>query len=103
MIFVDYTNILLNSFENEVIIPYIIGENDNNSIPSVELRKSNKIYDLTGFIPKVIVIPDYVKIIDSGVFDGLNDVTIKTSFESQPEGWENGWNDNCEVEWGVTI
>ena len=53
------------------------------------------------FKPKVIVIPGYVKVIEKGVFDALTDVTIKTSFESKPEGWEDGWNGDCEVIWGA--
>ena len=35
--------------------------------------------------------------------DGLEDVVIKTSYESIPEGWEEGWNGNCKVIWGVDL
>ena len=52
---------------------------------------------------KVIIIPEYVTIIEKGVFDGLEDVVIKTSYESIPEGWEEGWNGDCEVMWGEDL
>ena len=91
--------------QEEITVPWFIGEerNDNHKKPIVELRKSDREYSLDEFKPKVINIPDYVEIIEAGVFDGLKDVTIKTSFESKPEGWEDGWNGSCKVEWGVKI
>ena len=58
---------------------------------------------MEGFKPKVIIIPEYVEIIEAGVFDGLEGVTIKTVHESKPDGWEEGWNGNCEVIWGVEL
>ena len=69
----------------------------------VELRKSNRDLDITDFGFKTILIPDYVTVIEDGVFDGLEDVTIKTSYESKPDGWEDGWNGTCAVEWGVGV
>ncbi len=71
----------------------------NSKIPIVELRKSDREYSLENFKPKVIVIPEYVTVIEAGVFDGLTDVVIKTAYKSQPEGWEDGWNGDCEVIW----
>ena len=88
--------------EKELIVPHYIGVKSTN-VPTVELRKSNREYSLENFKAKVIIIPDYVKVIEKGVFDGLTNVVIKTSYESQPEGWEDGWNGTCEVEWGVKI
>lgn len=55
------------------------------------------------FKAKVIIIPDYVETIEAGVFDGLTNVTIKTSYESQPEGWEDGWNGSCAVVWNAEM
>ncbi len=34
------------------------------------------------------------------MFIGLSDVTIKTAYDSKPDGWQDGWNGNCEVVWG---
>ena len=105
LIFIDflYCNAINN--QEEITVPWFIGEerNDNHKKPIVELRKSDRKYSLDEFKPKVINIPDYVEIIEAGVFDGLENVTIRTSYESKPEGWEDGWNGSCKVEWGVKI
>lgn len=70
----------------------------------MELRKSERTISLENFEPRVIIIiiiiPEYVEIIEKDVFSGLTNVTIKTSYESKPEGWEDGWNGSCEVVWG---
>ena len=68
---------------------------------TVELRSSDREIDLTGITVKTIQIPEYVTVIEKGVFDGLTDVVIQTAYESKPDGWENGWNGNCTVEWGA--
>lgn len=68
---------------------------------TVELRSSGREIDLTEITVKTIQIPEYVTVIEKGVFDGLTDVVIQTKYESKPDGWENGWNGNCTVEWGA--
>lgn len=83
-----------------MLVPHYIGKRNSN-VPTVELRKSDREYSLENFKPTVIIIPEYVKVIEKGVFDGLTNVTIKTSYESQPEGWEDGWNGSCDVVWGA--
>ena len=98
LIFMDFLYCNLFSTKRTLVIPCYIGE-DNNNVSSVELRKSGREYSLENFNPKVIVIPEYVTVIEAGVFDGLTDVVIKTSYESKPEGWEDGWNGDCEVIW----
>ena len=113
LIFVDYLYCNLTKETNELIVPWYIGEDPRNhpnhwayefdGYPSVELKKSDREYSLENFKPKVIIIPEYVTIIEKGVFDGLEDVVIKTSYESIPEGWEEGWNGDCEVIWGVDL
>jgi len=88
-------------YENqELIVPHYIGKRTSN-IPIVELKKSDREYSLENFKATVIYIPDYVKVIEAGVFDGLEGVIIKTSYETKPEGWQDGWNGTCEVVWGV--
>ncbi len=69
----------------------------------VELRKGDREVDLSGFSAITIAIPGYVTIIEKGVFDGLEGATIKTPYESKPDGWEEGWNGTCKVEWGVDL
>ena len=105
LIYLDFLYCSLSTEQNELVVPYYIGTKDyyESEIPIVELRKSDREYSLENFKPTVIVIPEYVKVIEKGVFDGLTNVTIKTSYESQPEGWEDGWNGNCEVMWGEKI
>ena len=67
----------------------------------VELKKGDREINPEEFNATVIEIPKYVEIIEAGVFDGLEGVTIRTSYASKPEGWKEGWNGNCEVIWGV--
>lgn len=100
--FIDFLYCYQSYSQNELMVPHYIGKRSSN-VPNVELRKSEREFNLKEFNAKLIIIPDYVKVIESGVFDGLTDVTIKTSYESKPEGWENGWNGDCEVLWGEDI
>ena len=113
LIFIDYLYCNLNKESNELIVPWYIGEDPRDhpnhwafgfeGYPDVILKKSDREYSLAEFKPKVIIIPEYVTEIESGVFDGLEDVVIKTSYKSIPEGWEEGWNGNCKVIWGVDL
>ncbi len=105
LIYVDFLYCNLSTEQNELVVPYYIGTEDyyQSKTPTVELRKSDREYSLENFKPTVIIIPEYVKVIEKGVFDGLTNVTIKTSYESQPEGREDGWNGFCEVVWGFEI
>lgn len=102
LIFIDFLYCNITTLEEEIIVPYYIGK-QNSNIPTVELRKSERTFSLENFEPKVIIIPEYVEIIEKDVFSGLTNVTIKTSYESKPEGWEDGWNGSCEVVWGIEI
>lgn len=100
--FIDFLYCNQSYSENELLVPHYIGK-ESSKIPVVELKKSDREYSLKDFKATVIIIPEYVEIIEAGVFDGLTDVTIKTSYEAKPEGWADGWNGSCEVEWGVEI
>jgi len=100
--FIDFLYCNQSYSEDELLVPHYIGKKSSN-VPTVELRKSDREYSLEDFKAKVIIIPDYVKTIEAGVFDGLTDVTIKTSYETKPEGWEDGWNGGCEVVWGEEL
>ncbi len=102
LIFVDFLYCNLSTSKNELTVPFFVGEKTSN-VPSVELRKSDREFSLEHFLPKVIIIPEYVKIIEKDVFAGLTGVTIKTSYKTAPEGWQDGWNGDCFVEWGAEI
>lgn len=102
LIFIDFLYCNLSYTENELIVPYYIGKQGSN-VPSVELIKSERKFNLGNFSPKIIIIPEYVKVIEKNVFAGLTGVTIKTSYQTMPEGWQDGWNGNCAVEWGVEL
>lgn len=102
LIFMDFLYCNQSFSGNELLVPYYIGK-ENSNVPTVELKKSDREYSLKDFKAKLIIIPDYVKKIDAGVFDGLTDVIIKTSYDTKPEGWEDGWNGTCEVEWGLQL
>ena len=78
--FIDFLYCNQSYSENELLVPHYIGKRSSN-IPTVELKKSDREYSLEDFKAKVIIIPDYVETIETGVFDGLTDVTIKTSYE----------------------
>ena len=67
----------------------------------VRLKTSGKIFNVKKFPFKTIYLEEFVKEIDKGVFFGLSDVTIETAYDSKPDGWQDGWNGNCEVVWGV--
>ena len=71
--------------------------------PNVELLRGNKDINLKTLDVSTIEIPQCVTVIENGVFDGIENVTIKTSYETKPEGWQDGWNSGLEVEWGVTF
>lgn len=100
--FIDFLYCNQTYSENELLVPHYIGKRSSN-VPTVELKKSDREYSLEDFKAKVIIIPDYVQTIEAGVFEGLTDVTIKTSYETKPEGWAEGWNGDCEVIWGADI
>jgi len=76
---------------------------NQNSCVNIEIQKGNQNYDLSNLLIKCFEIDRNVKVIEAGVFDGLEGVTIRTSYESKPDGWEDGWNGNCQVEWGVNL
>ena len=99
MVFVDIINFFDETKDVIRINNRIKGSHDNFTI-NVELKKSTKQTIFEGTNLTVIEIPEYVTIIEAGVFDGLENVLIKTSYKSAPEGWEDGWNGTCSVEWG---
>jgi hypothetical protein len=103
LVFIDFLYCNAVSKTEELLVTYHIGKADKSKLPNVELRKTNREFSLDEFISKTILIPDYVKIIETDVFAALIDVVIKTTYESQPVGWQDGWNGNCEVEWGAEI
>lgn len=103
LVFIDFLYCNLEYNQDTLKVPYSVGNKYDIDIPAVELRKSSRKYSLEKFTPKTIIIPEYVEIIDADVFAGLKNVTIKTSYETKPEGWQEGWNGDCIVEWGVEI
>ena len=102
IIYIDILYCLTIGTDNEkIVIPHKISASPTCIISDVELRKSDREIGLTGITVKTIQIPEYVTVIETGVFDGLTDVVIQTEYESKPDEWEEGWNGNCPVEWGV--
>lgn len=71
--------------------------------PNVELVKGNKEVNLHTLDVSTIEIRNCVTRIDAGLFNGLENVTIKTSLVSKPEGWAEDWNGSCEIEWNAAI
>lgn len=72
----------------------------------IELRRTDReLETVKEHLSKIteIKLPSTVTVIESGVFDGIDNAVIKTSYESKPDGWEEGWNGNCPVEWGQNI
>ena len=100
VVYLDFLNMDGNSTDSILIIynSYSIAENF-----AIELRCTDKEYDISNFEPTIIEIPKWVKVIEKGVFDGISGVTIRTSYETKPDGWEDGWNGDCQVEWGVSV
>ena len=54
-------------------------------------------FDIEGI---TIYIRSFVTVIEKGVFDYLTDCVIKTEHKEKPEGFEEGWEGSCTVEWG---
>jgi len=69
----------------------------------IHLLRSDKERDYTDFEYKYIYLGVNVAVIESGVFDGLTDVTIGTAYEYKPNGWADGWNGSCPVRWGIEL
>jgi hypothetical protein len=85
------------------IVYYNIRKADKSDLVIVELSESNRELSLDEFMSRTIIIPNYVKIIDSGVFVGLMDVVTKSSYRTNHASWEDGWIGDCEVEWGSEL
>ena len=97
LIFVDYFNckLFLQDYTPNIIISKTNYVGDN---VIVELKKGDRQSNI-GLIFDEIIIPLYVEQIESGVFDGFKNTIIKTEYKSKPDGWEDGWNGDCPVEW----
>ena len=65
LIFIDFLYCNQVYSEKELIVPHYIGVKSTN-VPTVELRKTNREYSLENFKARVILIPDYVKVIEKG-------------------------------------
>lgn len=71
--------------------------------PNIRLLKGNKDVIWNQEDVTAIEIPRCVTVIECGVFSNIENVVIKTEWEEQPDGWEDGWNGELEVEWGVAF
>lgn len=100
LVYVDILNFFDDASETIKISNRINGVHISLS-PTVELKKGNHPISFTNASLTTIEIPGYVTVIDAEVFSGLENVIIKTSFTVKPDGWAEGWNGGCEVEWGV--
>ena len=76
---------------------------------SVKLQNLNKIVlstrNTSGYSnPRItlITIPEIVTEIAEGTFSNSN-IKIATTYFSKPDGWADGWNGDCEVEWGAEL
>ncbi len=104
LVFNNYPYVGMKDAENgELTVPIKINANYEKPSTIVELRKTKEREVVNSLDFDTIIIPEYVSIIEDGVFDGLESVKIKTSYASQPDGWEEGWNGTCIVEWGANI
>ncbi len=103
LIFNNYPYSEVLSMESSLIIPNWIKGTRTAPNTIVELRMTQKRELIEILTVDTIIIPEYVTVIEEGVFDGLEGVRIQTSYISKPDGWEEGWNGTCMVEWGVYI
>lgn len=71
--------------------------------PEIHLIKDKKDIAWDNEEITVIEISHCVTVIECGTFDSVKNVVIRTEWESQPKGWQDGWNSGLEVEWGVTF
>ena len=54
---------------------------------------------------ETIIVYGTIEVIEDGAFEGCENVVIKTPIleEEMPEDWEDGWDEDVEVEWGIEI
>lgn len=104
LIYVDFLYVVSKKNSDLIKIDNFLGNQfeGQNTNTTVQLLHSERKFEVSNSI-RFIEIPKYVSVIESGVFDGLEGVTIKTSYENKPDGWAEGWNGTCAVEWGVEI
>ena len=104
LVYIDFLHVISDINNEQIKIENIVGNHFHGQEQDtlVQLLRSERELALSISI-RIIEIPKYVTVIEDGVFDGLEDVTIKTSYESKPDGWEDGWNGTCAVEWGVGV
>ena len=104
LVYIDFLHVISDINNEQIKIENILGNHFHGQEQDtlVQLLRSERELALSNSI-RIIEIPKYVTVIEDGVFDGLEGVTIKTSYESKPDGWEDGWNGTCAVEWGVDI
>lgn len=104
LVYIDFLHVISDINNEQIKIENIVGNHFHGQEQDtlVQLLRSERELALSNSI-RIIEIPKYVTVIEDGVFDGLEGVTIKTSYESKPDGWEDGWNGTCAVEWGVDI
>lgn len=106
LVYVDYPYCVLKKLDvNSKVVKVSANLGGGGPIRPVDiiLTKSSRTIDLTGFDFNVISIPLNITNIDAQVFGGIDGVTIKTVYESKPDGWADGWNGDNEVEWGVEL
>lgn len=105
LVYVDYVYIKSNSSDQTIRISNVVGNSfvGQNKDTKVKLQHSDRQFNKDGFVPIILEIPEFVTTIESGVFIGVTGVTIKTSYNEKPQGWQDGWNGTCEVVWGVEI
>ena len=104
LVYIDFLHVISDINNEQIKIENIVGNHFHGQEQDtlVQLLRSERELALSNSI-RIIEIPKYVTVIEDGVFDGLEGVTIKTSYESKPDGWEDGWNGTCAVEWDVDI
>ena len=104
LVYIDFLHVISDINNEQIKIENIVGNHFHGQEQDtlVQLLRSERELALSNSI-RIIEIPKYVTVIEDGVFDGLEGVTIKTSYESKPDGWEDGGNGTCADEWDVDI
>lgn len=90
---------------NDFIVPTKMTYGDGFTIANNSIIKDAFVYE-TGKKPAFdyLVIPKGITSIAAGAFVNIPDeITIRCEDESKPAGWEDGWCDAANIEWGYTL
>ncbi len=106
LVFIDCWTAYVRKISNSTVRIDFATQNESNwkwVHPEIHLLKGEKGINWDKPNVDTIEISECVTVIEKGAFDGIENVIIKTPYQTKPEGWAEGWNSDLSVEWGVEL